>query len=138
MPAAGGGLAALAAFAYLHPMLDFIRERFREDREFHVQLEVEADGTFVATSPALPGFVAYGQSEASAVRKLRRAIRRNLEGFAEDDVTVSRTGDGRISRYKSSLHFRLPLTTEAKIVLSSIAAASLLALLTYELRRRRD
>lgn len=119
-------------------MLDFIRERFREDREFHVQLEVEADGTFVATSPALPGFVAYGQSEASAVRKLRRAIRRNLEGFAEDDVTLSRAGDGRISRYKSSLHFRLPLTIEAKIVLSSVAAAGLLALLTYELRRRRD
>lgn len=119
-------------------MLDFIRERFREDRELQVLLEEEADGTFVATSPALPGFVAYGQSEASAVRKLRRAVRRNLEGFAEDDVTVSRTGDGTTSRHKSSLHFRLPLTTEAKIVLSSIAAAGLLAFLTYEMRRRRD
>ena len=116
-------------------MLRFIKDRFGNEREFQVLLEEEEDGTFVATSPALPGFVAYGQSEASAVRKLRRAIRRNLEGFVEDHLRVTRA-DSTTSRHKSALHFRLPLTTTAKIVLTSMAAATLFAFLTYELRRR--
>ncbi|HUP00460.1 MAG TPA: type II toxin-antitoxin system HicB family antitoxin [Gemmatimonadota bacterium] len=118
-------------------MLGFIKNRFGNDREYQVLLEVEEDGTFAATSPALPGFVAYGASEASAVRKLRRAIRRNLEGFAKDYVRVS-SADSPTSRHKSALHFRLPLTTTAKVVLTSVAAVSLLALLALELRRRRD
>lgn len=118
-------------------MLDFIRNRVADDREFQILLE-EEEGLFVATSPALPGFVAYGQSESSAVRKLRRAIRRNLEGIAEDYVRVVSDGPDRTtSRHKTYLHFRLPLTTPAKIVLSSVAAAAFLALVARELRRRR-
>lgn len=117
-------------------MLEFIRDRFGNDREFQVLLEEDETGVFVATSPVLPGFVAYGQSEASAVRKLRRAIRRNMTGLAEDYVLVSHTGNGTTSRHKTSLHFRLPLTTTAKVVLSAVAMASLAAL-TYGARRRR-
>lgn len=117
-------------------MLDFIRHRLERDEEFQVLVEVEEDGTVVATSPALPGYVAYGPSQASAVRKLRRAIRRNLEGFAKDYVTASREVGDRTSRHKSHLHFHLPLTMTAKFVLGGLAVASALAVVSYGLRRR--
>lgn len=121
-------------------MFDFLRERLEtDDREYQIVLEREEDGSFIATSPVLPGYVAYGPSEATAARRLRRAIRRNLEGFAADHVAASKGyAEPRTSRHKSSLHFKLPLTTTAKIVLSSIALAGALALLTYGTARRRD
>jgi predicted RNase H-like HicB family nuclease len=120
-------------------MFDFLRTRPDTDaRHYQVVLEQEEDGTFVATSPALPGYVAYGPSEAAAARKLRRAIRRNLEGFAADHVAASSGGPERTSRHKSSLHFQLPLTTTAKIVLGTLALAGTLALLSLEVRRRQD
>lgn len=120
-------------------MFDFLRERLEtDDREYQIVVEIEEDGAFAATSPMLPGYVAYGPSEAAAVRKLRRAIRRNLEGFAADHVDAIRDAAGRTSRHKSSLHFQLPLTTTAKIILGSIALGSALALLTYGAARRRD
>lgn len=117
-------------------MLDFIRDRVNDELDYHVVLEQADDGTYVATSPVLPGFVAYGDTEAEAVRKLHKAIRRNLEGFQEDYVTASRPREDRTSRHKSSLHFQLPLTMTAKIVLYSVAAATAVAVMTYELRKR--
>lgn len=117
-------------------MLDFLRQRLEDDREYQILLEQEEDGSYVATSPALPGFVAYGQTEASAARKLRRAIQRNLEGFAEDyDRSSSAVGE-HVSRHKHSLHFGLPLTTAAKVVLSSLALATAAGLLKLSLRLR--
>ena len=98
----------------------------------------EEEGLFVATSPVLPGYVAYGQSESGAVRKLRKAIRRNLEGFAEDYVRTSRAPVDRTSRHKTSLHFGLPLTTTAKVVLSSLALAGAAGLIKLAHRLRRD
>jgi predicted RNase H-like HicB family nuclease len=116
-------------------MLDFLRQRL-DDQEYQILIEREEDGSFVATSPALPGFVAYGQTEASATRKLRRAIQRNLEGFAEDhDRSSSATGE-HVSRHKHSLHFGLPLTTTAKVVLSSLALAGAAGLLKLSLKLR--
>lgn len=119
-------------------MLDFLRHRLAENGEYQILLEREDDGTFVATSPALPGFVAYGPSEASAVRKLRKAIQRNLEGFAEDDRLVEARAAQQTSRHRAGLHFRLPLTGAAKLVLSAAAVAGTLALLklSFEMRRR--
>jgi predicted RNase H-like HicB family nuclease len=118
-------------------MLDFLKERLEDDREYQILLEQEEDGTFVATSPTLPGFVAYGPSESSAVRKLKRAIQRNLEGFAEDyDSSFVATGE-HVSRHKHSLHFGLPLTTAAKIVLSSLALATAAGLVKLSLHFRR-
>lgn len=117
-------------------MFDFLWSR-PEDEAFQILVEREDEGLFVATSPALPGYVAYGQSETSAVRKLRKAIQRNLEGFAEDHLRASRAPADRTSRHKHSLHFRLPLTTTAKVVLSSLALAGAAGLvkLAYRLRR---
>ena len=117
-------------------MFDFLKARTAEDPEYQIVLEQEEDGTFIATSPALPGYVAYGPSEAAAARKLRRAIRRNLEGFAADHVDASGGPSARTSRHRSSLHFQLPLTTTAKVVLASLALGGALALVTLEARRR--
>ncbi len=117
-------------------MLDFLRQRLDDDREYQILLEREEDGSYVATSPALPGFVAYGQTEASAARKLRRAIQRNLQGFAEDWDRSSSAGGEHVSRHKHSLHFGLPLTMTAKVVLSSLALATAAGLVKLSLRLR--
>lgn len=118
-------------------MFDFLRQRLDSDEdEYQIILEQEEDGTFVATSPTLPGYVAYGSSEAAAARKLRKAIRRNLEQFAADQSAAERWGGYRTSRHRSSLHFQLPLTVTAKVVLGSIALAGALALVTYGAARR--
>lgn len=120
-------------------MLDFLRSP-PEDGELADQIvvEQEEDGVFVATSPALPGYVAYGQSEAAAVRKLQKAIRRNMEGFAEDWVRASKAPLDRTSRHKTRLHFGLPLTTTAKVVLGSMAVAGAAGLVRLAYRLRRD
>jgi predicted RNase H-like HicB family nuclease len=117
-------------------MLDRLREYFREERTFQILLEEEEDGTFVATSPALPGYVAYAQSEAAAIRKLRRAIRRSMEGIAED-YQGSAERNGRVSRHRANLYLHRPLDTTTKVVMASLAATALVAVL-YELHRRRD
>lgn len=108
------------------------------DQPYQVVVEREEDGVYIATSPALPGYVAYGQSEAAAVRKLRKAIRRNLEGFAEDWVRASRAPADRTSAHKHRLHFGLPLTTTAKLVLGSMALAGAAGLVRLAYRLRRD
>jgi predicted RNase H-like HicB family nuclease len=117
-------------------MLNRLREYFREERTYQILLEEEEDGTFVATSPALPGYVAYATSEAAAIRKLRRAIRRSLEGIA-DDYDGKGVRNGRVSRHRAHLYLHRPLDTTTKIVVASLAATAVLAAL-YELRRRRD
>lgn len=118
-------------------VFDFLWSR-PADEAYQVVVEQEEEGLFVATSPALPGYVAYGQTETGAVRKLRKAIRRNLEGFAEDHVRASRAPSDRTSRHKHRLHFGLPLTTTAKIVLSSLALATAAGLVKLAYRFRRD
>ena len=117
-------------------MLDFLKTHLEDDRDYQILLEREEDGTFVATSPTLPGFVAYGPSEGSAIRKLRRAIQRNMEGFAEDYDKSSIADADHVSRHKYSLHFGLPLTTAAKVVLSSLALATAAGLVKLSLRLR--
>lgn len=119
-------------------VFDFLRPSVSEERDYQVRVEQEEDGTFVATSPALPGYVSYGPSEGAAVRKLHKAIRRNLEGFAEDWVKSSRVPADRTSRHKHSLHFGRPLTTTAKIVLSSAALAAAAGLVKLAVRLKRD
>ena len=117
-------------------MLNRIREYFREDRTFQILLEEEEDGTFVATSPALPGYVAYAQSESAAIRKLRRAIRRSMEGIAAD-YRGSVERNGRVSRPRANLYLHRPLDTPTTVVVASLAATAFAAVL-YELHRRKD
>ena len=118
-------------------MREFFKPRTpAENGEFQVFVEQEADGTFAATSPALPGYVAYGQSENAATKRLQRAIQRNLEGFAADYDEASTSVGERISRHRSSLHFQLPLTLTAKVIIGSLALAGAIAIISYGARRR--
>lgn len=120
-------------------MLDFLRSAPGDDElAYQVVVEQEEDGVYVATSSALPGYVAYGQSETAAVRKLHKAIRRNMEGFAEDWVRASKAPSDRTSRHKHRLHFGLPLTMTAKLVLGSVAVAGAAGLVRLAYRLRRD
>src|SRR5688500_8941082 len=84
-------LGPMRSREYFFEVFDFLKSRpDLEDPEYQMVLEREEDGTFVATSPALPGYVAHGPSEAAAARKLRRAIRRHLKVFAADHLAASR------------------------------------------------
>ena len=120
-------------------MREFFRPRTpAENGEYQVIVEMEADGTYAATSPALPGYVAYGQSETAAMRRLQRAIQRSLEEVAADYDAASAVGSERTSRHRSRLHFQLPLTLTAKVVIGSLALAGALALISYGTHRRRS
>ena len=119
-------------------MREFFKTRAEpENGQFQVIVEQESDGTFAATSPALPGFVAYGSSEAAAARRLRRAIRRSLAGVAADHVDALHKPGDRVSRHRSSLHFQLPLTLTAKLVIASVALAGAVTLISIGTHRRR-
>lgn len=118
-------------------VLDFFRADVA-DRDYQILVEQEEDGTYVATSPALPGYVAYAQSEAGAMRKLQKAIERNLEGFQKDWVRASHAPADRVSRHKHRLHFGRPLTTTAKVVLSSLALAAAAGLVKLATSLRDD
>ena len=111
-------------------MLDFLNSDSPErERTYPIVIEQDDDGSFVATSPALPGYVAYAGSESAATRKLHRAIRRSLDGFAEDYRARSRVDADATSRHKARLHFRTPLTPAAKLVLAATAAVGLYVVL---------
>lgn len=105
--------------------------------DYQIVIEQTEDGAFIATSPALPGYVAYAATEVGVVRKLRKAIRRNLEGLAKDYDRSARAGPDRTSMHRSRLHFGFPLTTTAKIVLSSAALAMAAGLIRFAQRLRR-
>ena len=119
-------------------MLEFLRPpRSDEDPLTEVVVEREDDGVWAATSPSLPGYVAYGTSDTAALRKLRRAIRRNMDGLAADWARTSNGGTtDRTSRHRTSLHFRLPLTTPAKIVLGVLALAAAAGVVQIATRRK--
>ncbi len=120
-------------------MLDFLRDHTADDdRAYQILVENEGDGTYVATSPALPGYVAYATSEGAAVKKLRKAIQRNLEGFAKDWGNASTSLEDLVSRHRTRLHFGLPLTTTAKVVLSAAALATAAGLVKLAQRLHRD
>ena len=118
-------------------MLEFLRPpRSDEDPLTEVVVEREDDGVWAATSPSLPGYVAYGTSDTAALRKLRRAIRRNMDGLAADFARTSNGSADRTSRHRASLHFRLPLTTPAKIVLGILALAAAAGVVQIATRRK--
>ena len=54
---------------------------------FHVVLEPDEDGMFVAECPALPGCVSQGQTEQEALENIREAITAWL--WAEDQKAMA-------------------------------------------------
>ena len=108
------------------------------DPEIH--LERDDDGRFVATSAALPGYVARADSEGGAIRKMRRALKLNVREQERDFLRLSPREDRdafRWSRYRTPLNFTWPLSRRVQLSLAAFTAGFLLAgSLTVVARRR--
>ena len=107
-----------------------------------ISLERETDGGFVATSPALPGFVARGDSEASAMRRMRRALR-HLARDQGREFESWLGGEGadapfRWSRWRAPLALRLPLSRAMKTDLSLFGAGLAAGFVLLTVSRRRS
>jgi predicted RNase H-like HicB family nuclease len=77
---------------------------------FHVKIEQDEDGFYIASVPALPGCVSDGESEAEARENIREAMELWLE--AEDAKAVA----------ELSAEERAKLVTIAPAVTESVAA----------------
>jgi predicted RNase H-like HicB family nuclease len=114
----------------------------------HITLEQAEDGTFIATSSALPGFVARADTENAAIRKIRRALKTSFKEHERDfQRVIERTPRGRRpdadqffrwSRYRVPLYLRFPLSRNVKLTLAAFSAgiAFGMGVLVNRLRRR--
>ncbi|MFN2432680.1 MAG: type II toxin-antitoxin system HicB family antitoxin [Gemmatimonadota bacterium] len=98
------------------------------DPEIH--LEQADDGTFVATSAALPGYVARGDTESTAIRRMRKALKLAFKEQERDDFLrlsprEERGTSFRWSRYRTPLDLRLPLSRRVKLNLAAFGAGFL-------------
>ncbi|VUT28039.1 MAG: hypothetical protein SYNGOMJ08_00599 [Candidatus Syntrophoarchaeum sp. GoM_oil] len=55
---------------------------------FKVKIEVDEDGWYVATVPALPGCISQGKTEEDAKKNISEAIELHLRALAEDGIPV--------------------------------------------------
>jgi predicted RNase H-like HicB family nuclease len=55
---------------------------------FHIEIEREVDGRFLASIPELPGVMAYGDTEEVAVRKVKAIA--SLEALEDGMISESR------------------------------------------------
>ena len=77
-----------------------------------IHLERDEAGRYVATSAALPGYVARADTESAALRKMRRALRANVKEQERDFLRLSPREDRdsfRWSRYRTPLSLARPL-----------------------------
>jgi hypothetical protein len=114
----------------------------------HILLEQVEDGTFIATSSALPGYVARADTEGAAIRKLRKALKTSFKEQERDFLrVVDRTPRGRRpdadqffrwSRYRVPLYLRFPLSRNVKLTLAAFGAGMAfgMGVLVKRLRRR--
>jgi predicted RNase H-like HicB family nuclease len=114
----------------------------------HITLEQAEDGSFVATSSALPGYVARAESEHAAIRKLKKALKTSFKEHERDFLRITeRTPRGRRttadeffrwSRYRVPLYLRLPLSRNVKLTLAAFGAGVTfgVGVLAYRSRRR--
>ncbi len=114
----------------------------------HITLEQTEDGTFIATSSALPGFVARADTESAAIRKIRKALKTSFKEHERDfQRVIERSPRGRRldadeffrwSRYRVPLYLRFPLSRNVKLTLAAFGAgiAFGMGVLVNRLRRR--
>jgi predicted RNase H-like HicB family nuclease len=114
----------------------------------HITLEQAEDGTFIATSSALPGYVARADTENAAVRKLRKALKASFKEQERDfQRVIERTPRGRRpdadeffrwSRYRVPLYLRFPLSRNVKLTRAAFTAGMAfgMGVLVKRLRRR--
>lgn len=111
--------------------------------EPQITLELSEDGTYVATSSALPGLVVRAESEAAAIRKMRRAMKLHLR---EQERDFSRLGQRdeeadepfRWSRWRVPLYLRPPLSRHVKLTLAAFSAGVVIGVSVFAVRRRRS
>ncbi len=106
-----------------------------------IMLERADDGTFVATSSSIPGYVARGETEGAAIRKIKRALRRHFKEHERDFVRLAYRDDReesfRWSRYRAPLYLRLPLSRGVKLTLAAFGAGVVFGLAVLTIRTRR-
>jgi predicted RNase H-like HicB family nuclease len=114
--------------------------------EPHITLEQAEDGTFIATSSALPGFVARADTEGAAIRKIKKALKTSFKEQERDFVRViERSPRGRRldtdeffrwSRYRVPLYLRFPLSRNVKFTLAAFGAGLAFGMSALAYRRR--
>jgi predicted RNase H-like HicB family nuclease len=112
------------------------------DSDPQITLEKADDGTFLATSSSLPGYVAHGETENAAVRKIKKALKLHFKEEERDFERLAQRGESpdeafRWSRYRAPLYLSFPLSRNVKLTLAAFGAGLLLGLSTYAYRRRR-
>ena len=55
-----------------------------EIHPLQIQIEIEEDGRFLASVPVLPGVMAYGETQESALRKAKTVALQVLADLRED------------------------------------------------------
>ncbi|MBA2565007.1 MAG: type II toxin-antitoxin system HicB family antitoxin [Gemmatimonadetes bacterium] len=100
-----------------------------------ITLERVDDGTFVATSATLPGYVARGETEGAAIRKIRKALKLHLRDYERDFLRITDVLDApesfRWSRYRAPLYLQLPLSRRVKLNLVALAVGVSLGLTAF-------
>ena len=106
-----------------------------------ITLEQADDGTFFATSHWLPGFVARGETEEAARRKIRKALKLHFREEQRDFAPFSDRGRRdepfRWSRYRAPLYLRFPLSTPVKLTLAAFTAGVVFGVSALTLRKAR-
>ena len=112
----------------------------RRKSDPHITLEQTEDGGFVAPSGSLPGFVAHGQTEGAAIRRMKRALKLNFREQERDFIRIA-TRDGtesfRWSRFRAPLYLQLPLSRPVKINLAAFGLGFALGATATVLSTRR-
>ena len=107
----------------------------------HIILERCDDGSFTAISTSLPGYVARGDTEGAALRKMRRALKLHFKHHERDFSRITRAGgDGdafRWSRWRAPLFLRLPLSRSAKLSVAAFGAGLTVGAFVFVVRQRR-
>lgn len=110
--------------------------------EPQITLEQAEDGTFVATCSSLPGYVARGDTEGAAIRKIKKALKLSFKEHERDFLRVTpreyREEPFRWSRYRAPLYLRLPLSRPVKFTLVAFAAGVAFGACVLVIARRRS
>jgi predicted RNase H-like HicB family nuclease len=112
----------------------------RSNSEPQITLEQSDDGSFFATCSSLPGFVARGDTEGAAIRKIKRALKHSFEDQRRDFIRItepeSRGEFFRWSRWRAPLYLRLPLSRGVKMGLAAFGAGLVMGATAITLRKR--
>lgn len=110
-----------------------------------ITLEQTDEGTYLATSSALPGYVARGDTEGAAIRKIKKALKLSFKEQERDFLRIThplgrrRRPDEtfRWSRYRAPLYLRPPLSRSVKLTLAAFGAGVAFGVSAFAIRKGR-